>query len=206
VRALAELSGDELADVALAWCARAHAARKAGFRYVHAFVNEGRAAGASLPHTHSQLLWLPEPPPAVTRELRGGGCPVCESLSRERSDGTRVVAARGGLVLLCPWASRAPYELLCAPDACRPDPFDDPGALARALALLADGARRLRAVAGGEVPLNAWLHTGVGGAERGHWHLELVPRLTIAAGLELGAELHVNPLPPEDAAAALRGA
>ena len=48
------------------------------------------------------------------------------------------------------------------------------------------------------MPLNAWLHTGA------HWHFEVVPRLTVFAGLELGAGLYVNWLPPEEAAARLR--
>jgi UDPglucose--hexose-1-phosphate uridylyltransferase len=50
------------------------------------------------------------------------------------------------------------------------------------------------------VPLNAWLHEGA------HWHLELLPRLSILAGLELGAGVYINSLAPEDAAARLREA
>jgi UDPglucose--hexose-1-phosphate uridylyltransferase len=65
--------------------------------------------------------------------------------------------------------------------------------------------RRLHALEG-RIPLNAWLHTPPFGASDGHWHLELLPRLTIAAGLELGAGVYVNPLPPEQAAEALRRA
>jgi UDPglucose--hexose-1-phosphate uridylyltransferase len=69
--------------------------------------------------------------------------------------------------------------------------------LVDAALLLHDAIRRLRDVEG-PVPLNAWLHTG------GHWHLELVPRLTVFAGLELGAGIYVNSLSPEDAAQRLR--
>ena len=110
-------------------------------------------------------------------------------LSRER-----IVAAADGLLSLCPRASRSPYEVLVAPLRPEADAFTSP-LLAPALALLADAVRRLHAVEG-RVPLNAWLHTGR------HWHLELVPRLTVAAGLELGAGIYVNPLPPEEAEAA----
>jgi UDPglucose--hexose-1-phosphate uridylyltransferase len=69
--------------------------------------------------------------------------------------------------------------------------------LADAALLLRDAIQRLRRVEG-PVPLNAWLHTGA------HWHLELVPRLTVFAGLELGAAIYVNSLPPEEAAQRLR--
>ena len=48
-------------------------------------------------------------------------------------------------------------------------------------------------------PANLWLH------EAGHWHLELLPRLSVFATLELGAGLYVNTVAPEEAARALRG-
>ena len=69
--------------------------------------------------------------------------------------------------------------------------------LVDAALLLRDAIRRLRETEG-PVPLNAWLHTGA------HWHVELVPRLTVFAGLELGAGIYVNSLPPEEAAQRLR--
>jgi UDPglucose--hexose-1-phosphate uridylyltransferase len=68
-----------------------------------------------------------------------------------------------------------------------------------ALSVLAEALRRLRRVEG-PVPLNAWLH------DDGHWHIEVLPRLTVFAGIELGAGIYVNSLPPETAAAALRDA
>lgn len=92
-------------------------------------------------------------------------------------------------------AGRAPYELLIAPSEHRPD--GDANLFAAALRLLRDGISRLRAIEG-PVPINAWAHAG------GHWHLEVLPRLTVLAGLELGAGLYVNSLPPEEAAKALR--
>ena len=70
VETFAELATTEVAAVAQAWQARFEAAGAEGFPYVHALVNEGRAAGSSLPHSHSQLVWLREPPPAVAHESR----------------------------------------------------------------------------------------------------------------------------------------
>jgi UDPglucose--hexose-1-phosphate uridylyltransferase len=197
VRSLADVSRPVLELVAEAWRWRAHARRAEGFPHLHALVNEGRDAGASLPHSHSQLVWLPEEPPLAAAE-NGDPCRVCELLARERAEGTRVVVERDGLVLLCPWAGRMPYELVVAPVEHERDGFSSP-LLASALELAADGLRRLRAVEGPR-PVNLWLHSG------GHWHLEVLPRLTILAGLELGAGVYLNPLAPEDAAAALREA
>jgi UDPglucose--hexose-1-phosphate uridylyltransferase len=174
-RSLAELSGDELALVAEAW-RRRRAAVPDG--YLQAVVNEGREAGSSLPHTHSQLVWLPEVPPATQH-----------GVERERWS---VVAEREGVVLACPWASRLPYECVIAPSSPRAGAFGDE-LLATALGILGGAVSRLHAVEG-PVPLNAWLHDGP------DWHLELLPRLTVLAGLELGAGVYVNTLAPEDAA------
>jgi UDPglucose--hexose-1-phosphate uridylyltransferase len=81
-------------------------------------------------------------------------------------------------------AGRLPYETLI-----------EAADLHAGLLLLREVVTRLRAIEGA-VPWNAWLHPG---------HLELVPRLSVLAGVELGAGIYVNTVAPEDAAAALRG-
>ena len=171
VRSLADLEGDEPQLVAEAWQRRA--AAHPG--YVQALVNEGREAGASLPHSHSQLVWLPEaPPPRVRPRLE-------EFWSGD------------GLVAGCPWASRLPYETVIAPN--EPDTSGiQSDLLGAAVSLLADIVRRLHAVEG-PVPLNAWLEY-----DERDWRLVLLPRMTILAGLELSAGIFVNTLPPEEAA------
>jgi len=194
-RSLAELDDDEVELIAEAWRARAETAAADGFGYLQPVLNEGREAGASLPHSHTQLAWLREPPPAVAEERTAAGdCGVCELVAA----GENVVAERDGVVVLAHPAGRLPYELLIAPREHEPDGFG--AQLGAALALLADAIRRLHAAEGASVPLNAWLHHG------GHWHVELVPRLTVMAGLELGAGIYVNAVSPEEAAAALREA
>jgi UDPglucose--hexose-1-phosphate uridylyltransferase len=196
-RSLAELDDGLLGLVAEAWRLRAQARRDEGLTHLQALVNEGREAGASLTHSHSQLVWLPEEPPLQAAEA-GEPCRICAAISRELREGTRVVAERDGVVLLCPWAGRMPYEFLIAPVEHEVDGFES-ARLAAALALAAEGLRRLRMVEGPR-PANLWLHSGT------HWHLELLPRLTILAGLELGAGVYLNPLAPEQAAQALREA
>jgi UDPglucose--hexose-1-phosphate uridylyltransferase len=187
---LAELTVAELAGVAEAWQSRA-AARQG---YLHAFVNERSEAGASLPHSHSQLVWFDAAPPEVERELRPGWCPVCDPPGGDQL----VIAERNGVTLRAAWAGRMPYELLLAPVEHESDPWRSER-LAGALQLAADALRRLHALEG-PCPMNLWLH------DAGHWHIEIVPRLTVLAGIELGAGYFVNPLPPETAAAALRSA
>jgi UDPglucose--hexose-1-phosphate uridylyltransferase len=176
VRSLAELDDEELDLVAEAW--RRRAAAVPG--YVFALINEGREAGSSLPHSHSQLVWLPEPPAAHGRP-RGEPFLECD-----------------GLTVTCPWASRLPYEAVVAPAV-----PEGGGLLSErlgpALRLLAGLVRRLHALEG-PVPLNAWVEH-----DARDWRLVLLPRLTILAGLELGAGIFVNTLPPEEAAQRLAG-
>jgi UDPglucose--hexose-1-phosphate uridylyltransferase len=134
-------------------------------------VNEGRLAGSSLPHSHSQLAYGVELP----QEDAAG---VEEVLSRED------LRIADGAVLH--WAGRLPYEMLISA-------VD----LGQALPLLRECVRRLQELEG-PVPWNAWLHRGDAP------HIELVPRLTAFAGLELGAGVYVNSLDPAEAAARLR--
>jgi UDPglucose--hexose-1-phosphate uridylyltransferase len=195
VRSLAELGEGEVAPIAVAWEQRVDSAREQGFPYVQILLNEGRDAGASLPHSHSQLVWLRERPPEPAAEqasLNESDCALCALLAAHEH---LMIESRNGMRLLAHPAGRSPYELLIAPSDHRADGGAD--MYQAALRLLRDGLRRLRAVEG-PVPINAWAHAG------GHWHVEVLPRLTVLAGLELGAGLYVNPVPPEAAAAALR--
>jgi UDPglucose--hexose-1-phosphate uridylyltransferase len=181
-RTFAELNDDEIGAVAAAWTARREAARDEGFDYVHAFVNEGAGAGSSLPHSHSQLVWLHEPPPERAHEAAHAAAALLsdETLLIAETDGMRAGVHRYG---------RLPYETIIG------SPESDLN-LAVALRLLREFVRRLRALEG-PVPWNAWLHDD---------HLEVVPRLTVLAGLELGAGIYVNTVAPEEAAEALRAA
>jgi UDPglucose--hexose-1-phosphate uridylyltransferase len=195
-RSLADLSEQELPPIAAAWAQRAKAAQAEGFPYLQVLLNEGREAGASLPHSHSQLVWMREPPPAAVLEfpnLERNACALCRLLAAEE---TLFVAEHGGVRTLAAPAGRMPYELVIAPTEHRPDA--DEQLLVSALTLVRDAIVRLRRV-DGPLPLNIWVHEGA------HWHVELLPRLSVLAGLELGAGIYVNSMPPEQAAQALRG-
>jgi UDPglucose--hexose-1-phosphate uridylyltransferase len=179
IGALADSTVDLIAE---AWQRRAHDTGGICFP----LLNEGHDAGASLPHSHSQLAWLPVPAPSVVAER---GLPDLVE-----------VLERNGLTAGCPVASRVPYEVVIAPSRPEPEGLRS-DLLAPALRLLAELVRRLQHIRGEElVPLNAWLHDGP------HWHLELFPRTTRLAGLELGAGIYVESVAPEVAARELRTA
>ena len=191
-------------------------ARSAGLgrdaSYVHVMVNEGRAAGASLEHTHAQAYGLGFVPTIVARERERftahntrtmGGCLLCDLLQEEVRRRERLIAVDDDAVLLAPYAARAPYEMQLIPRIHGVSFADAPATGAR---LLHDGLTRLRKVLGGPPPLNLWVRTAPRGAESFHWHIDVVPRLTELAGFELGTGVNVNIVAPERAAAELREA
>ena len=152
----AELSADELEDVATAWRPGPTAPGR-GLR-LRPCLRQRRAAGRrehSPTRTHSSS-GCGEP----ARRARGVGragerCRLCEVIAEERAAGTRVVLEREGLTVYSPYAARVPYELVVAPLACEADGLVS-ARLPQALALLGEAVAALRALEG-PVPLNAWL-------------------------------------------------
>jgi UDPglucose--hexose-1-phosphate uridylyltransferase len=211
VTSMAELTDERFADAVTAWRERirAHAERAS---YVHLIVNEGPDAGASLEHSHAQLYALRFVPAAVARERERasaynqrtmGGHLLSDVATEEVRRRERLVAIDDEALLVCPWASRSPFELRVIPR--RPAPsFEDDGDVGTAM--IRTALRALAAVFGAPPQLNLWVRTAPHGADEFGWHVDLLPRLTVRAGFELGAGIDVNIYPPERAAADLRGA
>jgi UDPglucose--hexose-1-phosphate uridylyltransferase len=202
---LSDLTEDEAARAAEAWALRLQAigADPRGL-WPFLFLNQGERAGASLQHSHAQLVGLPlEPPLLLARERRfaqAPECPICADLA---SAGERVVARADGLAAWTPGVPPYTGTIRIAPERHRSDWTDDPGPGPTALLL-----RRLAGLVGerlGADALNLWLHQRrPGGSPRYHWHIDLVPRVGTLAGLELGAGVVAIAVSPEDTAARLR--
>jgi UDPglucose--hexose-1-phosphate uridylyltransferase len=210
VSSLLELPPDQLETAMRVWAERIAAHDEAS--YVHVIVNEGKEAGASLPHTHAQLYALPFVPAAVARERerftayrdRTQGRNLLEDLVQEEvRRRERVFAIDDEAVALCPYAARMPFHVQVVPR--RPaGRFGEGGPTGARL--LHEVLERLRAVLGHVPPFNAWVRTLPRGAESWCWRIELQPRLAQLAGLEVGTGVHLNVLAPEDAAERLRQA
>jgi len=209
VTSLAELEREQVLGAVDVWRERmrVHADRAA---YVHLLVNERREGGASLPHTHAQLYALDFVPAAVARERERfgayatqtmGGNLLGDLVQEEVRLRERIVAIDDEAVLMAPFASRLPYQLLLAPRAPRAR-FEEDGPTGASL--LHEGLQRLQRVLGASPPLNLWVRTAPRGAEHFCWRIDIVPRLTHLAGLELGAGVYLNIVPPELVAAELR--
>ena len=184
--------------------------------YVMVFKNHGDPAGASLEHTHSQLIATPIVPSMVEEELAGAiqhfrikqRCIWCDIVRQDRRDGLRMIRGEGGFVAIAPFAPRFPFETWILPEAHRSSfeatPVEDLGALASLLSkVLGAMARYL-----GDPPYNFMLHSAplrTPALDHFHWHLEIIPKLTRVAGFEWGTGFFINPTPPEEAAEYLRG-
>jgi len=207
VTAMAELDDSELADAVATWRERMRA--HAGASYLQLIVNEGGGAGASLEHTHAQLYALPFVPASVARERERAGAYaertagsglLSDVLIEEVRRKDRLVAIDDEAALICPWASRGPFELRVIPR--REEPRFE-GATGGG-AMIATAMRLLAKRFGTPPELNLWIRTAPHGAEFFHWHVDIAPRLTIKAGFELGTGVDINVYPPEQAAADLR--
>jgi UDPglucose--hexose-1-phosphate uridylyltransferase len=208
VLSLAELSTEQVITAVEVWRQRMRAHPEAAC--VHLIVNERREAGASLPHTHAQLYALPFVPAAIARERERfgayttrtmGGNLLGDLVQQEVRQRERIVAIDREAVVMAPYGARVPYQLLLAPRSPRPR-FEDDGPTGAAL--LHDALGRLRERLGGTPPLNLWVRTAPRGAEHFCWRIDILPRLTHLAGLELGAGVNLNIVAPEQVAAELR--
>jgi UDPglucose--hexose-1-phosphate uridylyltransferase len=209
VPSLADLDVEQVKAAVGVWRerVRAHAEDAA---YVHVIVNERREAGASLPHTHAQIYALDFVPAAVARERERfgayaqrtmGGNLLQDLVQEEVKLGDRIVAIDDEAVLMVPYGARFPYQLMLAPRRPRAR-FDDDGPTGAAL--LHDGLLRLARRMGASPPLNLWVRTAPRGTDQFCWRIDVVPRLTHMAGLELGTGVYLNIVTPERAAADLR--
>jgi UDPglucose--hexose-1-phosphate uridylyltransferase len=210
VTSLADLEVDQVRAAVDVWRRRIRAHTDAGAAYVHVIVNERREAGASLPHTHAQIYALDFVPAAVARERERfgayaqrtmGGNLLQDLVQEEVKLGERVIAIDDEAVLMAPYGARLPFQLMLAPRTPRAR-FDDDGPTGAAL--LHDGLCRLGRRLGNVPPLNLWVRTAPRGADHFCWRIDIVPRLTHMAGLELGTGVHLNIVAPEHAAAQLR--
>ncbi len=210
VISLAELTPEDVGAAIAVW--RERMRTHDGAACVHLIVNERREAGASLPHTHAQLYALPFVPAALARERERfrayatrtmGGNLLGDLVQEEVRRRERIVAIDDESVLMAPYASQVPYQLQLAPRVPRAR-FQDEGP--DGARMLHDALGRLARLLGTNPPLNLWVRTAPRGAEEFCWRIDIVPRLTHLAGLELGAGVNLNIVAPERAAAELREA
>lgn len=184
------------------------------FKYILIFKNRGEEAGASLEHSHIQLIATPIIPKRAMEELEGAKfhyqlkerCIFCDILKQEMEDKKRIIFKNDHYIAIAPFAARFPFESWILP-------------LEHVASFERTNTKTFSALAGmvktvlqridnvlDTPPFNFIIHTApckTPGLEYYHWHLELMPKLTRVAGFEWGSGFYINPTPPEEAAVAL---
>jgi UDPglucose--hexose-1-phosphate uridylyltransferase len=185
-------------------------------RHVVIFRNEGPMANASLPHPHSQLAALSFVPSHIRKMLErslehrgaGGHALLFDIVREEVESGDRLIDTTRRFATFVPYAPAHDYEIWVAPRFVPPrfDQVDDETlaefgeALSRALLSLRVGLNG--------PDYNYVIQTAplVGAEASMPWYVQIIPRLTLAAGFELGVGVQILVTRPEDAASRLRDA
>ena len=217
-RSLAELPERQIEE--LYWAFRERIVdlkRDTRLRYILLFKNHGEAAGASVEHTHSQLIALPIVPRIVQEELDGSEkyyaarerCIYCDTVHQEAKEGARVVLETDHYLAIEPYAARFPFETWIIPrrhashfESAEAGQFQNLAWVTRMVLRKMDRALDRPAY-------NFIVHTAPVQEHpmaHYHWHIEIMPRMTRVAGFEWATGCYINPTPPEEAARFLREA
>lgn len=209
--ALADLPIAMVSDVIRAYRSRTlDLVKDQRFRYAMIFKNHGEVAGASLEHSHSQLIATPIVPKRVTEELEGAStyfnfkerCIFCDIIRQELEDKRRVTSENEHFVAVSPYAPRFPFETWILPKAHQSN-FEDilDGQIGYLAKILKEVLIRMNLVLE-DPPYNYLIHTAPFNKPHNpyyHWHIEIIPKLTKVAGFEWGTGFYINPTPPEEA-------
>ncbi|MEK7638033.1 MAG: DUF4921 family protein [Patescibacteria group bacterium] len=186
--------------------------------YISIFHNHGRAAGASILHNHSQIISTPIVPPEIVRSLQGSddymqqhGVPVHQAMiDWELRENKRIVYENEQFIAFCPFVSKGGYEVRIFPKRQMPRfELSDDATLSQCANMLNVVLRKLYAALD-DVDYNFYIHTApvmrdpLINYDFYHWHIEVVPRIPIAAGFELSTAIYINPFDPDDCARHLR--
>lgn len=189
--------------------------RDTRFKYILVFKNEGDEAGASLEHSHSQLIALPIVPHLVEEELIQSKqyyeykerCIFCDIIHQETADKKRVISENDDFIAISPFAPRSPFETMILPKR-HESSFMPNGSFNLLAKILQKTLKQIDKVLD-MPPYNFMIHTSPFSNEENayyHWHIEIIPKLTKIAGFEWGSGFYINPTTPEEAAKFLREA
>jgi len=215
---LADLSEKRIEDVLWAFRDRILDLKKdKRFKYILIFKNHGQAAGATLEHSHGQLIALPIVPKHVLEEMEGAKqyfvykerCVFCDIVRQETEADIRVISEDDNFLTLAPYAPRFPFETWIIPQR-HESAFENSSSqvyesLSKSLKNLLTRADQVL----DSPAYNLVIHTAPiqePALDYYHWHIEFMPRLTKTAGFEWGTGFYQNPTPPEEAAKYLKEA
>jgi len=185
------------------------------FKYIMVFKNFGPTAGATLSHSHTQLIALPVVPLRVQEEIEGARahfelkerCIFCDIIQYESDSDRRLLVENEHFIVLAPYAPRFSFELAVFPKRHNPTFEATPdGELEALSAILGEVLGRVgRLLSRPDYNLiihNAPCCNNVG--DYYHWHVEFMPVLARVAGFEWGTGFYINPISPEESVQSLK--
>lgn len=180
---------------------------RSGSRYVSIFKNWGREAGASLSHTHTQIIAIPIVPPLLAQETlainASAACPYCMIAEREASS-DRLISSNRNWVHFAPFFSKSPYETWILPTKHVSSLLDMDSDMLRDLAaILGEAMRRLYGLLN-DPPYNYMIYQLEDERHSYHMNIRIQPVISKIAGFEKNTGIYINPVPPEQAASELR--
>lgn len=215
-KSLSDMDTSQVADVFRVFKDRIISLKKdIRLKYALVFKNYGHSAGATLKHSHSQLIATPIVPKRVAEEIDGAKdffdqkerCVFCDIIRQEVRDDIRVVMDGEHFVVLEPFAARFPFETWILPKQ-HSSHFEEINEdIIKHLAMTVKSVLQKLNAALQTPPYNFVLHTAPMQEEpmqHYHWHIEIMPKLTNIAGFEWGTGFYINPTSPEDAASFLK--
>ncbi|MBI3398347.1 MAG: galactose-1-phosphate uridylyltransferase [Deltaproteobacteria bacterium] len=185
--------------------------------HVIIFKNHGEGAGTSLEHPHSQLIGTPITPIQFRDRLEAaahffddtGECLMCMLAKKEREEGVRIVIETEHFLTFVPYAALSPFHTWIFPKRHSASYGDIADAEIKDLALSLKGILSKLYHGLANPDYNFVIRSNKPkdcDMEYFHWYVSIIPRVSKAAGFELGSGMYVNTGLPEESAEFLRKA
>lgn len=179
-------------------------------RYISIFKNHGKEAGASLVHSHSQIIALPLIPPLIMDRIQTLSQidDLYGEVMNKAIDDSRVLFSEEYFLVFAPYASIVPYHLKILAKN-REDRFENTKEeVVNSLSAIIRNIFRCYKNLLGEIQFNYFLNTSPFITEEVStgWEIEIMPKLSYVAGFERSSGIFVNPVPPEEAVVELKNA
>ncbi len=176
----------------------------------------GQLAGASIYHPHYQILTLPIVPPDIRRSLEGSvryarehkKCVHCVMLDYEKRRKVRIVYENAEAIAIAPFVSKQPFEVRIFPKKHFSHFEKTPDkVLCGAVEALGFTLRKISEKLG-DPDYNFFLHTApfrdANEYKMYHWHMEVIPKISLLGGFEWSTGIDINTIDPDNAAKVLR--
>jgi UDPglucose--hexose-1-phosphate uridylyltransferase len=216
VVSMSSLSDEHITNILLVYRERLNELKN-DHRFIYGliFKNVGEIAGASLEHSHSQLIATPIVPIRINQEMAGsktffdyrGRCIFCDIINQELDYKERLIEDNDHFIALNPFASRFPFETWILPRQHMSHFEAVPQSLLPSLSHIMKSIFTKLEKSLNNPPYNMLIHStpfNISESEHYHWHIEIIPRITRTAGFEWGTGFYINPVPPEDSTKYMR--